>query len=948
MVKKISLKVYKRIFTGVLALGFVVAGVATGAFSFAWFSNNNNITQNINGYTTGAYFARGKGTKDDPYVINRPIHFYNLAWLQYIGYFKGKEPYFVIENDLNMKDMVLPPIGTKENPFLGHLDGTSKKISNLTISNSFDEYKGKHPSSQTSSNFVSPEITGVFGVVGDTASNTVPTIRDVYLEKTTVHSSTDKALTGVVAGYVNGGLNNIRINDSSLNLKDGTNNLDGYSNISKYTSVGYCEPKYQTTYVKNNTTMYEPQYIGNSSFNPTGGGGGQDDDWGGSIDILSLSKRVSLMTKTLVKKKVNPSDKDEKDPNPYKTFASDVYHLYAGTSKYDGEAYNWQDTNGVSAMIMGDGTNENYKGTYLPLNITNEIDDNFYKKDSPMPEVVSNTNTGYLTGGGGSSGNATVRLRNQKTNKDGQGIKKSFGSFKNDSESQFAGSNFAFMYYDGKTGNHYRLIDDENKKNDKFGATEINKDVSSLNLYGYENVKSNFLTSLKAVTSPDYLNANSINVPGLLLRYQKQLTLNSRPSVSINGINYTSYDLYDGGINFTLKNKGHVSFIVGTYNTGNPTYFYKLYSLKRNRNGAVSTIDTSKTLEIDKISNNRGKIGYHFASGETTEDYSASNIDFDFAKLNSGSSGVLKNYYAYYFEFLLNPGDYFLTSLPNKNDVPYILYLDIGANAGGALGTKVDRTIVYELLEQINESFTYPSGVAIVDFDNAVEDTKKLAIAIGSTYSGSVTMKYTGNNQAQVTLNSSNTDTGVAYFDPNLTINGGDITSSQVHESIQTLETQRLTYFDYNKETKIINVLTFSQTRETSSSKWGDTKRKDYQSGEGNTGFKQTDNPLTIYGDDGKSTDTLPSITGYEKINKNTNVFQMKMLRPLVTNSLDIDWKPMGTIPTEEDTPNYYFTIKGYDFVAKENNTKLIDSDYSIIKNPNYGLIFNGKTIQEK
>ena len=143
MVRKISLKVYKRIFTGVLALGFVAAGVATGAFSFAWFSNNNNITQNINGYTTGAYFARGKGTKDDPYVINRPIHFYNLAWLQYIGYFKGKEPYFVIENDLNMKDMVLPPIRTKENPFLGHLDGTSKKISNLTISNSFDEYKGK-------------------------------------------------------------------------------------------------------------------------------------------------------------------------------------------------------------------------------------------------------------------------------------------------------------------------------------------------------------------------------------------------------------------------------------------------------------------------------------------------------------------------------------------------------------------------------------------------------------------------------------------------------------------------------------------------------------------------------------------------------------------------------------------------------------------------------------
>ena len=112
-------------------------------------------------------------------------------------------------------------------------------------------------------------------------------------------------------------------------------------------------------------------------------------------------------------------------------------------------------------MLMGDGTNENYKGTYLPLNITNQIDGTFYKSDSIKPEEVVATNTGYLTGGGSSSTNATAWLRNQKTNKDSQGIRESIASFSNNRDIMFSGSNFSFAYYDGKTRNHYRLIDEE-------------------------------------------------------------------------------------------------------------------------------------------------------------------------------------------------------------------------------------------------------------------------------------------------------------------------------------------------------------------------------------------------------------------------------------------------------------------------------------------------------
>ena len=45
--------------------------------------------------------------------------------------------------------------------------------------------------------------------------------------------------------------------------------------------------------------MYEPQYVGNASFNPTSGSGGEDQGWGGSIDFSSLSRRITNMVNNL-------------------------------------------------------------------------------------------------------------------------------------------------------------------------------------------------------------------------------------------------------------------------------------------------------------------------------------------------------------------------------------------------------------------------------------------------------------------------------------------------------------------------------------------------------------------------------------------------------------------------------------------------------------------------
>jgi hypothetical protein len=115
------------------------------------------------------YFDSGTGTSEDPYVITRPIHFYNLCRLQALGAFSqqkyfslgkqidGTGDYFFYANDtsqdlnqtyLNMQDYAYPfiSVGTTANPFFGIFEGHDKTIANMTISSD-------------------PEDIGVFGYI---------------------------------------------------------------------------------------------------------------------------------------------------------------------------------------------------------------------------------------------------------------------------------------------------------------------------------------------------------------------------------------------------------------------------------------------------------------------------------------------------------------------------------------------------------------------------------------------------------------------------------------------------------------------------------------------------------------------------------------------------------------------------------------------------------------
>lgn len=288
-------KTIKKIIAATLVGVILAAGISTTAFSFSWFSNRNNVTRNVEGKTAGAYFARGRGTQDDPFVINRPIHLYNLAWLQDVGYFDSKKTYFIIEKDLDMTGWTLPPIGNEAHPFIGELDGfdtihgTNKsavKISNLTVSNNFSDFQ-RHPSSITS--ISGCNAMGFFGTFGEGRKDyaeDAPVAKNFYLDNVTVKSKEQENLIGSLAGYVNGKMSDIGISNSTISLPSNNHSFKNYtSNVSDYTSIGYCEDKYKNT-------AYEKEVVLQSSdldtSQGTEGDGGAEAGNGGSIDMNTM------------------------------------------------------------------------------------------------------------------------------------------------------------------------------------------------------------------------------------------------------------------------------------------------------------------------------------------------------------------------------------------------------------------------------------------------------------------------------------------------------------------------------------------------------------------------------------------------------------------------------------------------------------------------------------
>lgn len=250
----------KRLFLTLMSSLLIIA--LTIGISYAWYITTTSEefdSPDVTGYSTAAYFAGGNGSKEKPYLLTNQRHFYNLAWLQYLGEFnksestgstKIKQYYFKLVNDINCNNMVLPPIGTTENPFVGNFDGNGKVIKNYKISNKINENnitkKPKKVEADSNEFLPNASIVGTFGVIGKytgmnnenlTITKSVNSVHDLYLDECDIKTY-GNTLVGIVAGYVNGNVSNIGVHYADLSLGNDVSKLSTHSNISSYSIIG--------------------------------------------------------------------------------------------------------------------------------------------------------------------------------------------------------------------------------------------------------------------------------------------------------------------------------------------------------------------------------------------------------------------------------------------------------------------------------------------------------------------------------------------------------------------------------------------------------------------------------------------------------------------------------------------------------------------------------------
>ena len=321
MKKKTSLAILVSIaFAGLIATGGTLAWFNSQAFL-------QNMENPIEGSVQDKYYASGSGAYNDPFVINQPRHLYNLAWLQYLGFYNKNDGgiddhqfYFVLGDNVDMSSFgPIPPIGTEQNPFIGHFDGQGYVVSNVTITNEFSEYTS-HPSVMDEGwddeddelNHQQPHILGFFGVVGYPGGNKntsydtlVNEFVNTGLTGVTVKTETLNTLMGVAAGLVydadltdtHNVLNNVIIDDSTISLVESgeTASYGGRTtNISDYTIVGFTNNK--TGVARVSETMYGVNIDSNITFSASEDG--NVNGWGGSINMINLYDRVTDIRKS--------------------------------------------------------------------------------------------------------------------------------------------------------------------------------------------------------------------------------------------------------------------------------------------------------------------------------------------------------------------------------------------------------------------------------------------------------------------------------------------------------------------------------------------------------------------------------------------------------------------------------------------------------------------------
>lgn len=349
----------KKSISVILAIATIAVALCA-AVTVCWLDESTgsvDFNEHFHGSTESAYFAGGTGSADSPYEIRSAVHLYNLAWLQYLGYFNMNpdfnnglaQSHFVVKEKVDMRAFksAIPPIGTTEYPFIGVFDGGDNTIVSVRVSNnagSTDNALKIRPSNAefngTTHLFVTDKsaevsVVGLFGVTGDydgyiakykaanagfTDENAAAmSVGNFYADYLHIYSGSAATLTGLVAGYAGSGISNVGVYRGDINYASGASGLTALSGSASVTS------KYALVGAFNENVI---------EWGDTSGSDGDNPDWGGSVDMKSMHSRLSTYLNTTPKKYVDSGFNDS-------TFGTQRFYdenkgsMYFGSSSND-------------------------------------------------------------------------------------------------------------------------------------------------------------------------------------------------------------------------------------------------------------------------------------------------------------------------------------------------------------------------------------------------------------------------------------------------------------------------------------------------------------------------------------------------------------------------------------------------------------------------------------
>ncbi len=673
------------------------------AATYAWYSMGKyTMEPETQGSILGGFFAGGNGTEASPYQMTDPVHVYNLAWLQYLGEFNKpnadgeiEQKYFVLNNDIDMEGLIIPPIGTQDYPFVGNFNGNGKRISNFTVSN----YVGKdengievRPPAVTDLEETA-SVVGFFGVIGefgvegaegsttiklvnggkDAEGNTVNSIKDLTLDNFTVRADTANTLIGLLAGYVNGTVSNVGVGASSMVIGAGTapfadlgaftgfqndeaSTIDQLNAFSVFSLVGAAYKDVKWEELPTGSTV--DGLFGGMAPSTDGAGFGE------SMDMDSLIRRLTyIYAENMKNDKSYPvnfgtlpsatdSTKFQNTPD-YKTTSTKVTYLLENTvlplnvntgTMFAGEEKSYE-------LKIGSATRYLYTTDYYQ---NNSIED------------ILNTNTGYIVGGGTSGGTSWIRARIQKVTGANGGIKNSLPT----NATTITGTN--------STDTNLQLFTVD------INGTNSVIDKNNNRFSQYNKVVENFVKSfVESASSSDMMsgirffstaaNGISIDESGNLL------SGSTTKNVSLYGKDETNYEMVNGAINFSLSGAGYVTAIAGTYYSETEDHsLFSLYQVERDDNNQITKVTKIETVWVkynaDGTSVNEIKYNLTNTSGYTCV-FNSANMN----NLTNESS-------AYYFEIPVIQGDYALGGAVGETNGAYLMYLDIGSSGDLQLG----------------------------------------------------------------------------------------------------------------------------------------------------------------------------------------------------------------------------------------------------------------------